>query len=68
MSEQVLRDRNGNRLGSIVTNSDGTQTARDRNGNKLGVYEIKNNITRDLNGNRIGEGNFLSSLITGACK
>jgi len=64
MSQQDLRDKSGNRIGSIVTESSGKMTARDKSGNRLGDYDPKTNVTRDRSGNRIGTGNFLSSLIT----
>jgi|GEM_PF-1608761 len=64
MADQILKDRNGNRIGSIETRSDGTQIGKDKNGNRRGEYDPKRNITKDKNGNRVGEGNLLSSLIT----
>lgn len=64
MTEQVLKDRNGNKIGSIEVRSDGTQIGKDKNGNKKGEYDPKRNITKDKNGNKVGEGNFLSTLIT----
>ena len=63
MSEQVLRDRYGNRRGAIVTESNGKQVARDRYGNRVGEYDPRSNTTRDRYGNKLGEGNFLASLI-----
>jgi len=63
MAEQVLRDRNGNKIGSIETQSSGVQIARDRSGNKVGEYDPRSNVTRDRNGNKIGEGNQLAALI-----
>lgn len=62
MSDQVLRDRAGNRIGTISTASDGIQTARDRAGNRLGTYDPRTNVTRDRAGNRVGDGNLLGSL------
>jgi hypothetical protein len=63
MAEHVLRDRNGNRIGAIETDSSGKQVGRDKNGNRVGEYDPKSDVTRDKNGNRIGTGNLLSSLI-----
>jgi hypothetical protein len=60
--ESVIRDRNGNRIGSIVDN--GHQlVARDKFGNNLGYYDPRKNVTSDRNSNRICEGNALSALI-----
>lgn len=60
--ESVIRDRNGNRIGSIVDN--GHQlVARDKFGNNLGYYDPQRNVTSDRNSNRICEGNALSALI-----
>lgn len=64
MAEQTLKDRNGNKLGSIEIRNDGTQIGKDKNGNKRGEYDPKQNITKDRNGNKVGGGNLLSSLIT----
>lgn len=66
MNQQVLRDRSGNRIGTIDTESDGRMIARDKNGNRVGEYDPRSNVTRDRNGNRFGEGNLLASLITSA--
>ena len=60
--ESVIRDRNSNRIGSIIHN--GHQlVARDKHNNTLGYYDPKNNVTSDRNNNRICEGNALSALI-----
>ena len=63
--EMVIRDRNSNRIGSIVE-SGGRQIARDKNGNTLGYFDPKKNVTSDMNSNRICEGNALSALIMNA--
>jgi hypothetical protein len=60
--ESVIRDRNGNRIGSIVDN--GHQlVARDKHSNTLGYFDPLKNVTSDRNSNRICEGNALSALI-----
>ena len=64
MSEEVLKDSRGNRVGSIQTQSDGRRVAKDARGNRVGEYDPKNNVTKDARGNRVGNGDFLSSLIT----
>ena len=60
--ETVIRDRNSNRVGTIIDNGD-QLVARDRFGNSLGYYDPKSNVTRDRNSNRICQGDALSSLI-----
>ena len=60
--ETVIRDRNSNRIGSIVE-SGGRQIARDKIGNTLGYFYSKKNVTSDRFGNRVCEGNALSALI-----
>jgi hypothetical protein len=60
--ESAIRDRNGNRIGSVVDN--GHQlVAKDKFGNVLGYFDTRKNATADRNGNRICEGNALSALI-----
>ena len=51
MAEQVLKDRNGNKVGVIEIRSDGTQIGKDKNGNRRGEYNPKTNTTKDKNGN-----------------
>ena len=63
MTEQVLRDANGNRRGVIETQSTGVRVIRDANGRRLGEYDPKWDVTRDANGNRVGTGDQLSSLL-----
>lgn len=62
--EQVLRDSVGKRVGTIEVRADGVQIARDGRGTRLGEYDPKSNTTRDARGMRVGEGNFLSALMT----
>ena len=63
MSEEILRDRNGRRIGTIETRTDRVQIIPDANGRRLGEYNPKDNVTRDANGRRVGEGNFLASFL-----
>ena len=63
MSEEVLRNRDGRRIGTIETKSDKTQLIRDANGRRLGEYDPKSNVTRDANGRRVGEGNLLAAFL-----
>ena len=60
--ETVIRDRNSNRIGSIV-DAGHQLIAKDKHGNTLGYFDPKKNVTSDRNSNRICEGNTLSALI-----
>jgi hypothetical protein len=62
-ADEILTDRSGNKIGSIVTQSNGILVARDRSGNKVGEYDPRSNETRDRSGNKIGGGNQLAALI-----
>lgn len=62
-SAEDLRDRNGNLLGRITERSNHVLEGRDRNGNLRGTYDPRSNETRDWNGNLVGHGNMLSSLV-----
>ena len=66
MAQEVLKDRLGNRIGTIDTDSSGKMTGKDRLGNRVGEYDPKSNVTKDRLGNRVGTGNLLASLITNA--
>ena len=63
MADEILRDRNGFRIGTIETRSDRTQVLRDKNASRLGEYDPRTNITRDRNSSRVGEGNLLATLL-----
>lgn len=63
MADQDLRDRNGNLLGKIKTQSSGKLELRDKNGNLKGTYDPKKNETRDRNGNLVAKGNMLTTLL-----
>lgn len=57
---QVLRDRQGRKIGEII--DQGTrQIIRDHQGRKLGEYDGK--ITRDAQGRKVGDGNLLTTLL-----
>lgn len=62
MERQVLRDPNGNRLGTIEVQSNEVRVFRDANGNRL-EYEPDSDLTRAPNGNRLGIGDQLASLL-----
>jgi hypothetical protein len=62
MSQQILRDRNGNRIGTIDSLGDQI-VIRDKNGIRLGSYNPIMDVTYDKNGIRVGQGNILTSLL-----
>ncbi len=68
MAKEGLRDKLGNRIGEIESDSSGKQIGRDMSLNRVGEYVSKSNVTRDRNGNRVGTGNLLSSLISKTLK
>jgi hypothetical protein len=59
---QVLKDKNGNKLGEIKEQS-GRLIITDKTGNRRGEYDPKTNITKDKNGNKVGQGNLLATLL-----
>ena len=61
---QVLRDKNGKHLGTIKKVSDGKYELRDASGKHLGTYYLKEDITRDAQGRKVGTGNLLTSLLS----
>lgn len=63
MSEQILKNKLGNKIGSIKTHADGKQEIRSKLGNKLGTYDPKRNETYNKLGNKIGSGNLLTTLL-----
>lgn len=60
---QILRNRDGQRIGEIAVGYDGIQVLRDRVGRRVGQYEPRQNVTRDRDGRRVGEGNLLTSIL-----
>lgn len=60
---QILRSKDGQRIGEIASDYDGIQVLRDRDGHRLGQYEPHQNVTRDSEGRRVGEGNLLASML-----
>jgi hypothetical protein len=62
MSNQVLRDKNGIRIGEIKEQS-GRLVIYDKNGVRKGEYDPKANVTKDKNGVRVGTGNLLTTLL-----
>ena len=63
MPEQDLKNKLGNKIGSIKTNFDGKLVLYSKLGNKLGTYDPKKNETYNKLGNKIGSGNLLTTLL-----
>jgi len=63
MADQRLRDRTGNTIGFISTDNHGVQTLKNKQGNSIATYDPRTNITRTRDGNRVGTGNLLASLL-----
>ncbi len=59
----ILKDKNGRRIGEIKDQGNNWQVAVNANGNKLGEYNRRTNETRDKNGRRLGTGSMLAGLI-----
>ena len=66
MAQEVLKDRLGNRIGTIDTDGSGRMVGKDRLGNRVGEYDPESNVTKDKLGNRVGTGYLLASLIANA--
>lgn len=58
-----LRDHDGNIIGKITTNPNGSQVIRNHNGDIKGVHNPVTNRTSDEFGNTVGYGNILTTLI-----
>ena len=62
MATQELRDKYNNIIARIITENE-TLKIYDKNHNFKGVYRPKDNTTYDRNGQYIGKGNLLLTLI-----
>jgi hypothetical protein len=62
MANQVLRDRNGVKIGEIQEVGE-KLIIRNASGIKKGEYDSKTNTTRNENGMKVGTGNLLTSLL-----
>lgn len=62
MATQVLKDKNGIKIGEIRENGN-IQTIHDKSGIKLGEYRITQNTTHDKSGIKIGSGNLLTTFL-----
>lgn len=60
MSSEVLKDRNGRKIGTIET-SGNRSIIKDANGRKLGEYDGR--VTKDAHGRKVGDGNLLTMLL-----
>lgn len=58
----MLKDKRGNKIGEIREQS-GKQVIYDPRGNRKGEYDPKTNVTKDARGNRVGQGNLLTTLL-----
>lgn len=63
MAQDYLKDRHGNRLGTIRTGANGRTELLDRNGSRAGHYDASKHQTFDARGTRVGTGNLLTSLL-----
>jgi hypothetical protein len=63
MTTELLKDAYGNILGSIETNSDGSQVLRDANGKIRGYYDPTTDHTRGPDQRILAKGNLLTTLI-----
>ena len=59
-NREDLKDRYGNLCGYVLDNGS-NKTVHDKYGNKLASYDGR--YTYDRYGNRVGEGNWLSSFV-----
>ena len=63
MTTEPLKDAYGNVLGSIETNTDGSQVLSDANGKIRGYYDATTDYTRGPDQRILAKGNLLSTLI-----
>lgn len=63
MNTEDIYDPKRNRIGKVVTQSDGNQDIYDVRGTRLGQYRKNENRTYDVRGTSIGFGNQLMRLL-----
>lgn len=63
MATETLKDSANNVLGSIETNTDGSQVLRDATGKIRGYYDPSTDHTRGPDQRILAKGNVLSTLI-----
>lgn len=66
MSHQILKDRNGRRIGEIRENTNGKLEIRDAQGRRIGQYDPVRDVTVDQSGRKVGNGNLLTMLLSEA--
>lgn len=62
MATQVLKNKQGNCIGEIREQSRWF-VPHDKCGNRLGEYDPKANVTKNKQGNQVGTGNLLTTLL-----
>ena len=60
---EALRDRAGNVVGSIETQSNGDQILRNAENEVRGYYDAESDVTRDADKHIVAKGNKLRSMI-----
>lgn len=63
MTGSVLKDRYGNKIGQVLTKTNGTQVIKNKVGNNVGTYDPVKDVTKDRVGNVVGRGNLLATLV-----
>jgi len=63
MKTQELKDRSNRIIGTIETDSRGTQIIKDANNRPKGHYDPSNKSTYDASNRIIGTGNLLTTLL-----
>lgn len=63
MSRETVRNRSGEIIGFIETESSGKQVIFDDELTRLGSYDPRENYTFDAQWNRVGSGNLLTTLL-----
>ena len=61
--EETIRAFGGQILGTIYTDSDGSQTLKKFGGLILGTYDAQSDVTKEFGGKIISNGNTLISLL-----
>ena len=62
-NQKAIRNGTGRVLGYILTESNGRQVAQNEYGNILGYYDPKLDITQNVFGRKVSEGNTLVQFI-----
>lgn len=62
--ERILRDGNNRRIGEVWRGSDGLCLLRDANGQRIAYHDPDQNVTRDRDLKRVGEGDLLVGMLS----